>query len=355
MFDLVPLLLFLLVPVVVGELILLFVLFGFFRKHNTKPGWRQVLMINAASAVVILICASLGGEFYYRYVYDTTDGFAYTKVSQKWFKRHCVYNNSGCRDNVAYLLEPKAGKRRISFLGDSFTEGHGVKNVEDRFVNLIRAKHPEWEIHALAKIGHDTGNEIETLKDGQAAGYKFDVVVLVYCLNDMTDISTETTTINRDLFSEAASHNWLLENSYFFEMLYYRAKVARNPRVSGIFSTMREEYNGALWEVQKTRLKTIQDLVQANGGRLAVVTFPFLNLEGPAYQFEPVHRQLDQFWRESGVPHLDLHPVFATEPPGKITVNPYDAHPNEYAHALAAKKIDQFLTELLAQPPSKHP
>ena len=36
MFDLVPLLLFLLVPVVVGELILLFVLFGFFRYEKVS-------------------------------------------------------------------------------------------------------------------------------------------------------------------------------------------------------------------------------------------------------------------------------------------------------------------------------
>ena len=55
------------------------------------------------------------------------------------------------------------------------------------------------------------------------------------------------------------------------------------------------------------------------------------------------HDQLDHFWQEQGVPHLDLLATFSNLPPAKLMVNAHDAHPNEFAHALAAEAIDVFL------------
>jgi hypothetical protein len=74
-----------------------------------------------------------------------------------------------------------------------------------------------------------------------------------------------------------------------------------------------------------------------------VVTFPFLHALGPKYEWQFVHDELDQFWRELKVPHLDLLEVFKAMPPKKIIVNRFDPHPNEYAHALTAEALDKFL------------
>ena len=56
-----------------------------------------------------------------------------------------------------------------------------------------------------------------------------------------------------------------------------------------------------------------------------------------------MHEELDRFWRQLGVPHLDLLPVYAGIPGQELVVNPYDAHPNEYANRLAAKAVGKFL------------
>ena len=48
-------------------------------------------------------------------------------------------------------------------------------------------------------------------------------------------------------------------------------------------------------------------------------------------------------WERLSVPHLDLLDVFEGEPPEDLVVNPYDAHPNEHAHRLAAAAILRFL------------
>lgn len=69
-----------------------------------------------------------------------------------------------------------------------------------------------------------------------------------------------------------------------------------------------------------------------------------------ALRFKSVHEQLDQFWQEQGIPHLDLLPVFSNLPPSKLVVKRHDSHPNEYAHALAAEAIHEFLRRHITEP-----
>lgn len=204
-------------------------------------------------------------------------------------------------------------------------------------------------MHVLAKFGLDTGREMELLKTLLQGGYELDLVVLVYCLNDIADLFPDWNATISDVFADVNRGGWLRRNSFFLDTVYHRHKAARDPRVSQYYSFVRDGYRGQLWEIQQGRLKALRDFVGTNGGRLLVVTFPFLQLEGPGYEYQFVHEQLDQFWRGLGVPHLDLHPVFAQELSEKITVNRHDAHPNEYANLLAARAIDQFLAGQLGQ------
>ena len=103
------------------------------------------------------------------------------------------------------------------------------------------------------------------------------------------------------------------------------------------FDFVKKGYRGPLWQRQKKRLQAIRDLVWFHDGSFAVVRFPFMHATGADYEYQFIHDQLDGFWSKRGVPHLDLLPVFRDLPPQQITVNPFDAHPNEYANALAAR------------------
>src|SRR6185295_795413 len=149
--------LFLIPPLVSGRLAV-----GFFRAvraGNIKNGAGRII---AGNLIVLLFLASAifaGGEAYYRFAYDATDSFDYSKASKRWFARHFRLNSWAVRDDMDYRVEMTPGKRRIMFLGDSFTAGHGVKEVGDRFANRLRRDHPEWEIHVVARIGYDTGDE----------------------------------------------------------------------------------------------------------------------------------------------------------------------------------------------------
>jgi hypothetical protein len=343
--------LYLIGPPLAGELILLFLLFRSGVGREGRTGGLRILAVNVVSVILLLGLMFAGGEIYYRYVYDTTDSLAYTKVTRQWVERYYVENAAGFRDNIQYSLSVEPGRRRISFLGDSFTAGHGIKSVEDRFPNILRREHPEWEVHVLARFGADTGAELLTLKKCVDDGYQFDQVVLVYCLNDVSDLMPEWTEALDRIREDEKRGGWLRQHSFFLDIIYHRLRAASDPKMKHYYDFVQDGYRGAAWEEQKKRLTLLRDLVQAHGGRLLVVTFPFLQSIGPDYKYQFIHDELNEMWSGLGVPCLDLLPVFTSWPADKLTVNRYDAHPDEFANAIAAERIGSFLQSNLVSHP----
>ena len=318
------------------------------RARGGRAGWPQVLLGNLLVLLVLLSLGLLGGELYYRFLYDATDSLDYTKVSVRWFQRHYHMNASGCRDDLNYAAPIQSGKRRITFLGDSFAAGHGVKEAEDLFAFRLRQVHPEWEIHLLAQPGFDTSNELRTLTNQVNSPYQLDQVVLVYCLNDIGDLLPEMDQALQQVYADEEHSGWLRRHSYFVNTVYSRLSLRLNPDLKHYFNLLLAGYRGPVWQQQRQRLKELRDLTQSHGGRLSVVTFPFFEALGSDYKYQFVHDQLDQYWRDLGVPHLDLLPIYRDLPPRQLMVNRFDAHPNERAHALAAAALDPFLQQQMA-------
>ena len=174
--------------------------------------------------------------------------------------------------------------------------------------------------------------------------------MLVYCLNDISDDGGVNAAYEK-FFPAEASSGWLRRNSYFLDTVYCRLRTMRNPYMRSYFDVVRKGYQGSVWEQQEQRLLELRDLVQSRGGRLSVVTFPFVHAVGPAYPYQPAHEQLERFWRESSVPHLDLLPLYRNVPPRQITVNRFDAHPSERARELATPVVEEFVKEQRAAAP----
>ncbi len=325
--------------------------FRFFRhrSHRLLPAkWRTVLAGNFLILALLLSLLFLGFESYYRFVCDQTDALTSTLVSNAWYERHFHTNALGMRDNINYSIPLTPGKRRITFVGDSFTAGFGVKDVEDRFVNRIRHLHPEWEIHAMAKPGLDTSTELLTMHNLTVSNhYQLDQVVLVYNINDIGEVMPRWMEEYKKLLADRFRKSWLCQNSYVVNLFYLRWQLQRNAYMQNYFDEVEAAYKGPLWETQKTGLHAFGNMTLIRGGRLLVVTFPFLHAP---LRFQSVHQQLDEYWTKRGVPHLDLLAIFSNQPPAKITVNAHDAHPNAYAHALATKAIDEFLKQQISKP-----
>jgi hypothetical protein len=313
------------------------------RRGKESLPWGRLVVVNV---LVFLLASSVvvaGTETYFRFVYDTTDSFGLTRTTKDWWNRHSKANSLAVRDNVEYALKRTPGKPRISFLGDSFTMAHGVPNVEDRFVNIIRRERPDWEVHSMAKSGLDTDAEMRLLNDWLRRGYEIDHLVLVYCLNDISDIVPEWNAIIDRIKGEKPGY--LVEHSYLANVLYYRLRGMRDPDVSNYYHFVTNAYDGRIWQNHQARLARLKAIVEQHGGTLSVVTFPFLHALGPGYEYQHIHDKLAGFWASQGVPHLDLLHTFDGHTPRELTVNHFDAHPNELAHRLAATAIEKFLDE----------
>jgi hypothetical protein len=318
----------------------------FFRKGNSTATscWTRLLLGNGLVFFFLLSMMLLLAEVRIRFFMDTTDSLGFTKVSERWVRRHWQVNGAGCRDNIEYAPAIQPGKRRVSFVGDSFTAGHGIKNVDDRFANRLRSLHPDWEVHLLANVGLDTGSEIALLKKASSRGYQFDEVILVYCLNDVCDLlMAPGEPFEGRLPATDELGPRFTRGSYFLDLIYNRYKAAQNPFVRDYFSFVKAGYRGDYWQKQQARLKELRDFVQSHGGHLGVVTFPFLHALGANYDYGFVHHELNQLWSDLEVPHLDLLPVYAGFDSKELTVNAHDAHPNELADKLAAEAIDRVI------------
>src|SRR5438046_47259 len=95
------------------------------RVQRMKASLGLLLLGNVLVLLFLVTILAVGGEIYFRFFYDATDAINLTKVSERWFQRHCRLNGSGCRDTIEYETRIATGKRRITFLGDSYTAGHG--------------------------------------------------------------------------------------------------------------------------------------------------------------------------------------------------------------------------------------
>jgi lysophospholipase L1-like esterase len=326
---------FLLLPVLLG-----FYAWRFFR---TKPanGWAAVAIGNALLSLLFASAVFAAGESYYRFIYDSTDTMTSTLTSSAWDRRHVRKNNDNVRDNIDYADQIAPGKRRVTFIGASVLAGYGIKNVEDRFANLVRRAHPEWEIHVFAIHGIETSGQTKVAVGLGNTGYQIDQVVVVDCVSDIAEMLPGWIEAHKKMaYQNWLRQSWLCRNSYFFDQYYQRWQIGRSDFFANYFSDLERAYNCDLWNTQQQKLRSLNASIRSAGGRMLVVTTPIFN---DLKRFRPAHEKLDQFWKAEGVPHLDLLPAFENIPASKLVVSGRDAHPNEYAHAIAAQQIDAFL------------
>ena len=139
-------------------------------KRRPAPiGWGRLIAGNVLGVLFLLSLLFSGGELYYRFFYDTTDAVACTKVCERWAQRYWHENRLECRDDIEYSMNCARDKRRVTFIEDSFTTGHGIKNIEDRFARLpdqLRGAAPRQRVER--PHGHEDLDEtvVSTLDGG---------------------------------------------------------------------------------------------------------------------------------------------------------------------------------------------
>jgi lysophospholipase L1-like esterase len=293
-------------------------------------------------------------ELYFAIVYDQSDSFNMSNVSKHWFARHVRTNPEGFRDDKPFLKEIPEGVRRVCFVGDSFTFGHGVNNAADRFSDRVgrRLDSARPGTFLVSNIGSPgihvqlVTNLVEKIVE---QGYKIDLVVYTICLNDIEGYEPAIGGLQKrlDLYSPKF---FLFRETYFLNMLYFRVEQARLPDVRSYYSQLADSYRGTPWYGMRRKLDELREFCEDRQIDLRIVVFPFLHNLGPDYPFDAGHEKISEYCREAGLACLDLKSVLLPHVGEGLTVNRFDAHPNERANLLAAEAIEHdLLPDLFAE------
>lgn len=303
-------------------------------------------------------------EVSFALLYDTTDSFDMTNVSHRWFQVHVepdvrvleFADGSGIRYRDVRDFNPcrREDIRHICFLGDSFTFGHGVPEVESRFSNQVEQLHAgrfsRWMVSNLAWPGTDLvwgQSVVEHLFNDDA---QIDDVVYVLCLNDIETFHDPTMSRSSTL-GQFEPPTVLFRDTYFFNWLCFRTQLLTRSDTRNYYSFVKEYYQGPSWDRFRDVLEKTAAMCRTRGVTFRVAIFPFLhNLTGD-YPFREIHRQIFETCRQLEIPCLDLDEPLAARASEGLTVNPFDAHPNELAHGIAAEALHRWLesTETVPQ------
>ena len=259
------------------------------------------------------------------------------------------------------LTAKPAGARRVVVLGDSFTEGQGVREADTfprRLESLLNDGLPagRWEVRNCARRATDFPELYANFE--QLLRFDPDVVVHAMVLND-AERAPEFEARQRYL------NDWIVDQARWedpsapppsrfesrllalFGEAWQRWRVGRQS--TRWYRDMYGEPNRAGWSRTQGYLREMNRRMAQRGGRFMVVLWPLLVGLDRGYPFEDVHRTLERFFVEAGIAHHDLLPVLRGRSPASLWVYPVDMHPNEEAHRLAAETTAPLLRNLIEE------
>ena len=129
-------------------------------------------------------------KFYYPHFFEATNNVYDKKTPRRWIDRHVNWNSNGYRDDH-FWLDKDPRETRLAFIGDSYTFGYGIKNMNQRYTELLGDK-----LRALCAPDKTLktynfglpGNQSQTyIKQVplEVMRYKPDVIIMEYYLDDI--------------------------------------------------------------------------------------------------------------------------------------------------------------------------
>jgi hypothetical protein len=265
------------------------------------------------------------------------------------------YNSLRFRD--VEFAPKRPGVRRVMVLGDSFTEGQGVKG-EDTYARILEARLKadggDWEVLNCGRRGADFPLLFEIFE--QVVGHEPDVVVYGMVLND-ADQSEEFHARQAYVNDLIMDRGRALDGRAPPEMGRFDSRLAGFVRdrlearrttleTTRWYLDMYGPPNQGGWARTQGYLKEMNRRLRERGARLLVASWPLIvNMEGED-PFAPATLAVSRFCLAAGIPWHDLRPALRDRPTSSLWVHPVDMHPNELAHRLAAKSLAPAVREL---------
>jgi hypothetical protein len=250
-------------------------------------------------------------------------------------------------------LGPKAaGVTRVVLLGDSFTEGQGVKESDTtarRLEALLNASGDHrWEVLNCARRGADFPSLHKMFE--KVLPFEPDVVVHAMVLNDAErskDFEARRGPMDdwildrRRLVAGQASGRPAALSSRLADFVGDRVQAWRVGReTTQWYLDLYGPPNQEGWARTQDDMRDMDRRLRERGGRLLVASWPLL-VDLDAYPFAAADDAIARFCADAGIPRVDLRAALRGHAAESLWVHPVDHHPNDIAHRLAAEALVQ--------------
>jgi len=304
---------------------------AFLRRGWRDDRWARRMTANALLALFSLTFSLLASEWAFRTFLTVSDGWNITWASRRWHARYWKPVNSlGFRDSE-HSDSSRAGRKLLFVLGDSFAAGHGIRDVRQRFADIIgEGLGPAWKVVLLARNGWNTSDQLAALRTQAQTPA---AVLLSYYIND---IDPEPPTERRaaqfvDMPDGVVRR--IIEASHVFNFLYWRAR--RGSIGNDYWTWLKDQYNSpAAWNRHLRELEAVMDHAAAHDVALSVMVWPHL---ARVAESRAIAGRIAAVFQERGIPVLDLAGRFGGRPPSELVVNALDVHPDAGVHAEVAR------------------
>jgi hypothetical protein len=284
-----------------------------------------------------------------------------TLAAVVWYRFYWGTPNAlGYRDAA---VAPPAGAHvtRVICIGDSFTEGAGIKRRRDRFSDRLQtALGAGARVYNAGVSGSDTIDEFRRLV---AFPVVPDVVVLQYFGNDIEgrvplydphepagdapaaasrpaeppDLATR---VANDAVTRLAGSPALTSCANLLFACNYLANLVPLQTSDYVQQVLRYYASPTVWHAHEQDLRQFITYSKAHGTKLVVVVFPFLQLpEASRYWTQKV----SGVFRREGIPAVDLTDDVLPLSVAERVVNSSNPHASPRVHQIAAERILQVL------------
>lgn len=372
------------------------------RKKRSSKG----LFINLLLILVSLLLVGIAGEFVFRFLdgqsfsekfdklpqgplcqYDPLLGWAGIPHKKGVLKgdvdmevMYISMNGEGFFDSKHQVVKPP-GRKRILFLGDSFTIGFGVSR-KNRYTDRIREYLPPgFEVINMGMWGWSTDQELLVLRE-EGLKYSPDVVVLAMFVDDISNchfFSVNEGLFLKPKFSLSGENALKLGNvpvpnnrtkSLLYNIMLTRFYKLRNRigvgskfQKMGFFSVFDKAFLKEYKYTLPLRIVSeVQGVLKSNQAKLLLVIIPYTDqfMKNKIYAagkgaFGIPPERLDLglpqkviklYCKRAGIPVLDLLPAFKAEYGKEKLFFKRDLHWTVAGHRLAARTIYQHLRRL---------
>lgn len=240
------------------------------------------------------------------------------------------------------------GKKKVFFLGDSFTYGNGIKDPSNRFSDIVadRIGKKGFEALNLGKGNSDTRDEFVRLVQ---YGYKPDVLVLQYYFNDVEPIArsfTGSVPSGNDLTTMFFKTSIVVaQTSFFLNFIAVNLAKFTVPFQSGDFKKrMATAYHDP--NVMKQHLNDLQNIINycvLNHAKLYVLLIP--DMREPSFTERDCYPPLIKYLDKKSIPYINIYEDIKDKPVSDLVVSSTDAHANEAVQKIIAEKLLRSIRE----------